>query len=620
MQLPSPLVPHAQSALESLYDHQKEHVEQWSPERLDELTYVLGLSSFIGDCLQRDEELCQQLPAMLDAAINGNDRSEQYRARLASLLSECRDEMSGQRVLRQFRNREMTYIAWRDFTVSWDLKQSLTHLSMLAEAMIFETYQWQYDICCQEWGTPCNSEGEPQPMLIIGMGKLGGGELNFSSDIDLIFTYPENGETQGARRCIANAQFFTRLGQRIIKALDQHTFDGFCYRVDMRLRPFGESGPLVMSYAALEDYYQEQGRDWERYAMVKARVMGSEMYPEYQELRQMLRPFVFRRYIDFSAIQSLRRMKSMISSEVRRRGLSNNIKLGPGGIREVEFIAQVFQLIRGGREPSLRGRGLLETLSAIETLGLLESKEVEHLSSAYLFLRRLENLLQAMGDKQTQTLPDGEHEQLQLAVAMKFADWDGLIEETRNHMAKVHIVFEDLIGVEEEDANPIASHFSELWDMAHKPDVIEHVLENDIAVVNPPEAAKTIIQFKADLAKKTLGPRGREVLNRLMPKVFQALYSNKDAEFGLSRVLHLLHRIVTRTTYLELLDEHPAALTQLVRLCTASPMISEQLGRYPILLDELIDPQQLYNPVPLESYKTELRDYLACIPEDDMEQ
>ncbi|MFA0570196.1 bifunctional [glutamate--ammonia ligase]-adenylyl-L-tyrosine phosphorylase/[glutamate--ammonia-ligase] adenylyltransferase [Vibrio gallaecicus] len=620
MQLPSQLVPYAQSALESLYDHQKEHIEQWSPERLDELTYVLGLSSFIGDCLQRDEELCQQLPAMLDASTSGNERSAQYRAKLAGLLSECRDEMSGQRVLRQFRNREMTYIAWQDFTASWKLEESLSHLSMLAEAMIFETYQWQYDICCQEWGTPCNSEGEPQPMLIIGMGKLGGGELNFSSDIDLIFTYPENGETQGARRSIANAQFFTRLGQRLIKALDQHTFDGFCYRVDMRLRPFGESGPLVMSYAALEDYYQEQGRDWERYAMVKARVMGSEMYPEYQELRQMLRPFVFRRYIDFSAIQSLRRMKSMISSEVRRRGLSNNIKLGPGGIREIEFIAQVFQLIRGGREPSLRGRGLLETLSAIETLGLLESKEVEHLSSAYLFLRRLENLLQAMGDKQTQTLPDGEQEQLQLAVAMKFSDWDGLIEETRNHMAKVHIVFEDLIGVEEEDANPIASHFSELWDMAHKPDVIEHVLENDIAIANPPEAAKTIIQFKADLAKKTLGPRGREVLNRLMPKVFQALYTAKDAEFGLSRVLHLLHRIVTRTTYLELLDEHPAALTQLVRLCTASPMISEQLGRYPILLDELIDPQQLYNPVPLESYKTELRDYLARIPEDDMEQ
>ncbi|WP_394248834.1 bifunctional [glutamate--ammonia ligase]-adenylyl-L-tyrosine phosphorylase/[glutamate--ammonia-ligase] adenylyltransferase [Vibrio profundi] len=616
MQLPSELTSYSQSSLEHLVEHQGEHLEQWPTNVKTELSYVLGLSSFVGDCLQRDSDLCRELPSMLAE----EKRSDQYRQRLAELLKPCTDEMSGQRVLRRFRNREMTYIAWRDFTASWPLESSLEHLSMLAEAMIFETYQWQYDICCKEWGTPCNSEGVAQPMLIIGMGKLGGGELNFSSDIDLIFTYPENGETQGARRSIANAQFFTRLGQRIIKALDQQTFDGFCYRVDMRLRPFGESGPLVMSYAALEDYYQEQGRDWERYAMVKARVMGSEMYPEYQELRQMLRPFVFRRYIDFSAIQSLRRMKSMISSEVRRRGLSNNIKLGPGGIREVEFIAQVFQLIRGGREPSLRGRGLLETLSAVETLKLLETDEVANLHNAYLFLRRLENLLQAMADKQTQTLPDGEQEQLQLAVAMGYGDWSEMIDETRQHMEKVHTVFEDLIGVDEEDAQPVANHFCELWDMVHSPDVLQHVLENDIKAENPEEVVKTIIQFKTDLAKKTLGPRGREVLNRLMPKVFQALYTNKDSKFGLTRVLHLLNRIVTRTTYLELLDEHPAALTQLVRLCTASPMISEQLGRYPILLDELIDPQQLYNPVPLESYKTELRDYLARIPEDDMEQ
>ncbi|MDW2205026.1 bifunctional glutamine synthetase adenylyltransferase/deadenyltransferase, partial [Vibrio sp. 1636] len=224
--------------------------------------YVSALSQFITETIHRDEALAQQLPRMLSEL----SRHQAYRTRLAALLAECPDEMSGHRVLRQFRNREMVYIAWKDFLHAWTLEESLRHLSQLAEAMIFETYQWQYKICCAEWGTPTNAEGEAQPMLIIGMGKLGGGELNFSSDIDLIFTYPENGETQGARRSIANAQFFTRLGQRIIKALDQQTFDGFCYRVDMRLRPFGESGPLVMSYAALEDYYQEQGRDWERYA------------------------------------------------------------------------------------------------------------------------------------------------------------------------------------------------------------------------------------------------------------------------------------------------------------------------------------------------------------------
>lgn len=614
MHLPSSLQPVAERAMQSA--QQAGYIEHWSAEFAEQYRYVAGLSPFIVEALQRDSLLAEQLPTMLA----DESRQESYRAQLAALLAECRDEATGQRVLRQFRNREMVYIAWKDFSQSWSLQASLSHLSQLAEAMIFETYQWQYALCCQEWGTPTNAAGEAQPMLIIGMGKLGGGELNFSSDIDLIFTYPENGETQGARRSIANAQFFTRLGQRIIKALDQQTFDGFCYRVDMRLRPFGESGPLVMSFAALEDYYQEQGRDWERYAMIKARVMGREMYPQYQELRQMLRPFVFRRYIDFSAIQSLRRMKSMISSEVRRRGLTNNIKLGAGGIREIEFIAQVFQLIRGGREPSLRKRGLLTTLEAIAQLQLLTQEEVSSLTLAYQFLRRLENLLQAMADKQTQTLPESELEQLALATAMGYADWQSLLLEVNQHMAAVHQVFETLIGDDEEEVSPVAHHFSELWDMAHNPEVIEQILQNDLSLDDPGAVAQQVIQFKADLAKKTLGPRGRDVLNHLMPKVFSAAFAHPEAQFGLPRVFFLLHSIVTRTTYLELLDEHPAALTQLVRLCTASPMISQQLARYPILLDELIDPQQLYNPIPLESYRTELRDFLARIPEEDMEQ
>ncbi len=615
MQLPSSLVSVAESAVQNAQE--AGYLQSWPNEVVEQFHYVSALSQFITETIHRDEALAQQLPTMLSEL----SRHQAYRTSLAALLAECPDEMSGHRVLRQFRNREMVYIAWKDFLHAWTLEESLRHLSQLAEAMIFETYQWQYKICCAEWGTPTNAEGEAQPMLIIGMGKLGGGELNFSSDIDLIFTYPENGETQGARRSIANAQFFTRLGQRIIKALDQQTFDGFCYRVDMRLRPFGESGPLVMSYAALEDYYQEQGRDWERYAMIKARVMGCEMYPQYQELRKMLRPFVFRRYIDFSAIQSLRRMKSMISSEVRRRGLTNNIKLGAGGIREIEFIVQVFQLIRGGREPSLRNRGLLETLNGIEELALLTPQEVSNLEAAYKYLRRLENLLQAMADKQTQTLPDCDIERLKLATAMQLESWELLIEQTQQHMNKVHQVFETLIGDDEEDeGSTIARHFHELWDMANKQDVLELILEQDIQVEEPAIFSKAIINFKADLAKKTLGPRGREVLNRLMPKVFDAVFAHPDAQFGLPRVLHLLHNICTRTTYLELLDEHPAALVQLVRLCTASPMISEQLSRYPILLDELIDPQQLYNPIPLDSYRTELRDFLARIPEDDMEQ
>jgi glutamate-ammonia-ligase adenylyltransferase len=407
----------------------------------------------------------------------------------------------------------------------------------------------------------------------------------------------------------------------VIKALDQQTFDGFCYRVDMRLRPFGESGPLVMSFSALEDYYQEQGRDWERYAMVKARVMGKEMYPQYQSLRKMLRPFVFRRYIDFSAIQSLRRMKGMIRSEVRRRGLTDNIKLGAGGIREIEFIAQVFQLIRGGREPQLRERGLLITLKAIDDLQLLDDGQATQLADSYRFLRRLENLLQALEDKQTQTLPQDDLNRSRLSYAMGYDDWSQLSAAVSDNMLQVHSVFEQLIGDEEEDSDvAVPRHFAEMWDNAADSELVISVIESDLGHPAAESLTRTIIEFKQELSKRTLGPRGREVLNHLMPKLFEKAFSNADVEFGLPRVLHVLNRISTRTTYLELLDEHPGALSQLVRLCTASPMISELLGKYPILLDELLDPAHLYNPVELSSYKRELRDFLARIPQDDMEQ
>ncbi|GAB6261387.1 bifunctional [glutamate--ammonia ligase]-adenylyl-L-tyrosine phosphorylase/[glutamate--ammonia-ligase] adenylyltransferase [Photobacterium sp. R1] len=603
-------------AMEKLQQAHPDQLAQWPSTWQDELNQVLGLSDFIQASLIQDPTLLPWLAQQLEQA----ERADCYREALRELLSAVTDEAALLRVLRGFRRREMVWIAWRDFTQRETLDQSLSHLSRLAEALIMEAYHWLYAQCCQEFGTPCSADGVPQPMLILGMGKLGGGELNFSSDIDLIFTYPENGETQGGRRSLANAQFFTRLGQRLIKALDQQTVDGFCYRVDMRLRPFGDSGPLVMSYAALEDYYQEQGRDWERYAMIKAKVMGDESAEHYQTLRQMLRPFVFRRYIDFSAIQSLRRMKSMISSEVRRRGLTNNIKLGPGGIREVEFIAQSFQLIRGGREPSLRQRGLRETLAAVNALTLLPETQVEQLTQGYAFLRRLENLLQAIHDKQTQTLPDTELDQIRLATAMGYADWVALSAEIHRHMAAIHRVFEDIVGADEEDSHDAAAQpYHELWTLIEDEEMLVAVL-SDVAAPDIEDQVAVLTRLKEELSKRTIGPRGREVLARLMPEVFARIVTRDDAALVLSRISQLIVRIATRTTYLELLSEHPGALDHLVRLCAASSMVAEQLAQYPILLDELLDPQHLYHPVPLDQYQAELQEYLARIPEEDMEQ
>lgn len=619
---PYPLIDHcsdvvaaADLAWGKLADKHPQLLALWQGEAKQELHTMLGLSDFISVSLVQDSTLLEWL---LDQYQHCGDID--YRLLLSQQLAQVTDEMGLMRSLRHFRRRYMTLIAWQDFSHRAPLQHSLASLSQLAEALIMEAYHWLYQQCCTEWGTPMNDQGEPQPMLILGMGKLGGGELNFSSDIDLIFTYPENGETIGGRRSLANAQFFTRLGQRLIKALDHITFDGFCYRVDMRLRPFGDSGPLVMSYAALEDYYQEQGRDWERYAMIKARVMGKESFTQYQGLRQMLRPFVFRRYIDFSAIQSLRRMKAMIGSEVRRRGLTNNIKLGAGGIREVEFIAQSFQLIRGGREPSLRGRGLLPTLAAIKELALLPPVDVDILTAGYCHLRRIENLLQAIDDKQTQTLPDKALDQARLACAMIEPDWAALVVTTEQHMTAIHAIFDDIIGHDEQDSQQdVATQYHEMWAMVTNEDVLLTIL----AELDAPQQtlqAQNLVSFKHELSKRTLGPRGREALATLMPEILAQVVLRDDAVQLLPRLTKLIIRIATRTTYLELLTEHPVALKQLIRLCAASPMVADQLALYPLLLDELLDPQHLYQPTKLTSYQDELHEYLARIPEEDMEQ
>lgn len=592
------------------------------------LRRALALSEFIADTLLRQPTLLHELYHQPPAY----GHEQEYAALLQQQLQAVSDEAGLMQALRRFRHAELVRIAWLQIHGQPDLmppeeavltEQTLRQLSALAESLIVGARDWLYQSCCREWGTPVNADGKAQPLLILGMGKLGGAELNFSSDIDLILAYPENGQTSGGRRALDNAQFFTRLGQRLIKALDQPTVDGFVYRVDMRLRPFGESGPLVMSYPALEDYYQEQGRDWERYAMIKARVMGDDSGEYAAELKQMLRPFVFRRYIDFSVIQSLRTMKGMIAREVRRRGLVDNIKLGAGGIREIEFIAQVFQLIRGGREPSLQGRSLLPTLQAIGQLGLLQPSEVDGLCQAYLYLRRLENGLQAIRDEQTQTLPSAALDQARLCDLMQAAQWSALQATLEHHMQAVRAVFAHLIGEEEDSASeePQLQLYQDLWlGRLSAEESLRLCPASPDEEVAGAKLLRVVEDFHREVDKRTLGPRGREVLNRLMPRLLSACLSHPHAALLLPRIIHLMSRIVTRTTYLELLAEHPTVLTHLLTLCTASPWVAEQLALYPLLLDELLDPQTLYHPLPLTQYRDELRQYLLRVPEEDEEQ
>ena len=309
-------------------------------------------------------------------------------------IAACKNDIELDKALRQFRNKTMIRIIWRDLNRVTTMLQTTAELSRFADAAIQFAANYHYRELEKFYGMPLGNEsGFPQPFLVLGMGKLGARELNVSSDIDLIFTYPEAGNTQHDNRSISNQEFFVKLGQKLIKSLDTQTADGFVFRVDMRLRPHGQSGSLVQNFVGMEDYYQTQGRDWERYAMIKARTVATvsgnhawddankESYISHERayLRTMLQPFTYRQYIDFSVIDSLRDMKGLIARQVQRKGMNLDVKLGEGGIREVEFVVQVFQLIRGGRDARLRKRQVMTLLPSLVYLLYLNNPKLRYI-------------------------------------------------------------------------------------------------------------------------------------------------------------------------------------------------------------------------------------------------
>ncbi|RYV03717.1 bifunctional [glutamate--ammonia ligase]-adenylyl-L-tyrosine phosphorylase/[glutamate--ammonia-ligase] adenylyltransferase [Shewanella sp. OPT22] len=597
--------------LEELSQKAPDVLASMSSEQRYQLEAVLGLSDFVYGQLSRHP---QWIPVIVNEVLE-DDRCLFYRGILQKKLSEITDIEQAKKTLRNFRNRHMVSIAWRDFLNVGDVRQSLADLSTLAEATILVTRDWLFDLLCKRYGTPVSSNGDTQKLVILGMGKLGGGELNFSSDIDLIFAYPEAGYTRGGRKELDNQQFFTKMGQKLIALLDQCTVDGFVYRVDMRLRPYGDSGPLVFSYSALEHYYQDQGREWERYAMVKGRVLGPHC-PERTEIIKLLRPFNYRRYIDYTTIDSLRKMKNMISQEVRRRNLIDNIKLGAGGIREIEFIVQHYQLIHGGRQADLRQQSIYASMESIFHQGLMDYNDVVELRNNYTFLRKLENLLQAIDDKQTQTLPEHELDWQRICWSMQMENEAELRKQLQQVMKSVNEQFKLSIGGEQDEEDHItwAEH---LWDEAQS-DVGEFVWINQHQKQS--EFVSVLYKWRSEVLKRPIGPKGQDKLDKLMPFIIAEVAEHTDPTFVLKPVGKVLEQIVCRTTYLELLYENPGARQQLVRLCAASPWIAEQLAHFPMLLDELIDPVQLYNTTDFEDYTSEAHQYSLRVPEDDMEQ
>lgn len=545
--------------------------------------------------------------------------AQDYLPRLQQALASVTDESHAQQVLRRYRKQWFAALAAADVTGQIELRSMLEHLSAAADAFIIAARDWLYPRFTARYGTPRDALGEAQPLWVLGMGKLGGRELNFSSDIDLIFCYPERGETDHQRKPIETDVFFTKLVQGIMSLLDALTADGRVFRVDLRLRPFGQSGPVVTSLAALEYYYQEQGRDWERYAMVKARLIGADAAGEHA-FKDLLRPFVYRRYIDFSAIDALRKMKALISQETKRQGVQNNIKLGPGGIREVEFIAQTFQLIRGGQQRQLQTQSLYQAYQVIAEQELLPQHTVQELLGSYELLRRAEHCLQEYNDEQTQTLPSDPERQQAMAAAFGLT-WDALIAEIQRAMAVVHEHFQHVIGDNETDDEDSGS-LQLLWqDMVEDSTALDVLHDYGLDKHRAQLIWQQVNELRMEVRKRGSGPRGRKAMGKLVPVLVQRCIQLADAEVVLERVFTLLRRIMSRTAYVELLVENAGAREQLVKLCRASSWIAQQLASFPILLDELIDPQHLYQLPQLNEYRAIVDEYLLRIPEqeDDLE-
>ena len=596
-------------------------------EVVDSLANVWACSEFAMQVCERFPDVFMELALSGDLLKSQDD--EYYKESILIDLKKG-DEKSLYKHLRHFRRREMLRIVWRDITSWAELTETTTNLSSMAEACIdfslSQLYQWQ----CEVLGTPVNEDGIEQQLVVLGMGKLGGWELNVSSDIDLIFAFPEEGEVKDGPKALANSEFFSRLGKKLIQSLDQQTEDGFVFRVDMRLRPFGQTGPLVSSFSAFENYYLVHGRSWERYAMVKVRVVGGD-YAAGNELLSTLRPFVYRRYLDYGAYESLRELKTMIAQEVKRKDMKNNVKLGAGGIREIEFIAQVFQLIRGGRDTDLQERRVLLILDLLVKKNLLPDYVVTELKAAYVFLRNTEHRIQEYQDRQSHNLPDDEVGQTRLALGMGFESWSSFLTELNIHRDNVEGHFEQVfVAPQTEESTNTGKdgdlktsaeiqQLEALWyNKLDEQDAIDLLSEKGFQ--DCASALKQLKTLHKSRQYASLSRQGQTRLDRLMPLLLGALQQVNNVDVTFERILSLLSNVARRSVYLALLLENPMALSQLIKLCSGSPWIARYLQQLPILLDELLDPRSLYEPPEKDALEKEILQRVAKLDFDDVEQ
>ena len=556
-----------------------------------ELKAVWACSDFISHSCISDPMLLIDLLESKD--LDRSYSPDSYASAVNDRIGLCADEKTLHRKLRQLRRREMVRIAWRDLAGLSHLEETMSDLSALAEQVIGVALTHHSRWLSQRLGSPFGFNGEPASMIVLGLGKLGGSELNYSSDVDLIFAYDHPGQTrpEAGRDGTDNQVYFIKLGQKIISALSQVTADGLVFRTDMRLRPNGSKGPLVLSCPAMEHYYQTHGRDWERYALIKARrVAGDEAAG--REILAILKPFVYRKYLDFGAFDSIREMKGMIERELEQADSEQNIKLGWGGIREVEFLIQSHQLIRGGREILLQTPSVYAAMDTLTKLGVINDEARTGLVAAYRFFRNTEHRLQMTRDRQTQTLPQSQTDQVRLAWSMGFDSWEQYIEQLGAHRHLVHNQFRMILD-EAADSPGGGNHqqkqLIDLWQGKLDESQSGEVL-NRIGFGASNSTPQVLRAFREGRLYQAFSGIERDRIDRLIPLALQEAGTHNDSGRAMAAFIRVIESIGRRSAYLSLLIENPIALRQLLHLCAASPWISRHIGLHPVILDELLHP------------------------------
>ena len=581
----------------------------------EQLRRVVAVSEFAGNALLRDWDYWQ---GRLEQLASPPD-PEALRTFADEMGSGDADIDAVKSRLRRFRQRYMLGVLWREVAGTASLEETLESLSMLADQMLAAAGRYAESQLAERYGRCRDRSGELTPLVVLAMGKLGGGELNFSSDIDIVFLYPADGESDGTR-ALSGQQYFTRLSQMIVGLLDERTADGFVFRVDTRLRPFGDSGPPVTSFAALESYLLQHGRDWERYAYIKARIVGQPPPPAVASelFEQLIEPFVYRRYLDYGVFESLRDMHALIAAEVKRRDLADNIKLGPGGIREIEFIVQSMQLVRGGHRETLRGPSLLRVLPELVGGRGLDRSTVTRLREAYVFLRRLENFIQAMRDQQVHDLPTDETDRERLCVAMGYGDWASLLRDIDAHRRNVTDEFEAIAFREGdiETNGELEQRFEALWNSGAAAGEWQQVLsgQKDAAAL-----AESLVAFRHAPSTLKIDAISSERLQRFMPRLIALVVQCREPLLALDRTLSVINRVLRRSAYVSLLNENLLATRRLVQLCESSSYIAAQIARYPVLLDELLEPRIETERIEKAEFEGELASRFAPLQDADSE-